>query len=117
MNRRHLPFPVEIERLPKHLQQTFIKLYSTDHPENSDMHFLETNNIYCGDARQLLPHIEPNSIALSVWSPPYFVGKEYEEHLSFDEWKDLLQYCDTFTLPNYQARWFSGHQHCRYTGV
>jgi len=91
MNRHHPPIPVEIERLPKHLQQTFLKLYSADHPENSDMYFLEPDNIYCGDARQLLPHIEPNSIALSVWSPPYFVGKEYEEHLSFDEWKDLLR--------------------------
>jgi site-specific DNA-methyltransferase (adenine-specific) len=91
MNRHHPPIPVEIERLPKHLQQTFLKLYSADHPENSDMYFLEPDNIYCGDARQLLPQIEPNSIALSVWSPPYFVGKEYEEHLSFDEWKDLLR--------------------------
>ncbi|MBO9326420.1 MAG: site-specific DNA-methyltransferase, partial [Roseiflexus sp.] len=84
MNRHHPPIPVAIERLPKHLQQTFLELYSADHPENSDMSFLEPDNIYCGDARQLLPQIEPNSIALSVWSPPYFVGKEYEEHLSFD---------------------------------
>ena len=30
------------------------------------------------------------SIALSVWSPPYYVGKEYEQDLSFEDWKKLL---------------------------
>jgi site-specific DNA-methyltransferase (adenine-specific) len=35
--------------------------------------------------------IEPNSVALSVWSPPYFVGKEYEAHLSFADWQHLLE--------------------------
>ena len=29
-------------------------------------------------------------MALSVWSPPYFVGKEYEKDLSFDGWRALL---------------------------
>jgi DNA modification methylase len=53
--------------------------------------FLKTNQIYQGDARKLLPQIEPNSVSLSIWSPPYFVGKEYEKYLSsFDEWKSLL---------------------------
>lgn len=51
---------------------------------------LRPNRVYHGDARQLLPLIEPNSIALSVWSPPYFVGKSYEAHLTFEEWKSLL---------------------------
>lgn len=52
---------------------------------------LTPNQIYHGDSRNLLNRIEKNSIALSVWSPPYFVGKEYEKDLSFDDWKSLLK--------------------------
>jgi site-specific DNA-methyltransferase (adenine-specific) len=51
---------------------------------------LEVNRIYQGDMRELLPKIQPNSIALSIWSPPYFVGKEYESDLSFEDWQNLL---------------------------
>lgn len=53
--------------------------------------FLIPNAIYPGDARTLLRQVEPNSIALSVWSPPYFVGKSYERDLSFVDWKNLLR--------------------------
>ena len=53
--------------------------------------YLPINDIYCGDARNLLRRIEPESIALSFWSPPYFVGKSYEKGLSFQNWQDLLQ--------------------------
>ncbi len=53
--------------------------------------FLEENHIYHGDSRILLKRIRPESIALSVWSPPYFVGKAYEKDLSFKNWKDLLR--------------------------
>ncbi|MEO8611643.1 MAG: site-specific DNA-methyltransferase [Chloroflexota bacterium] len=52
---------------------------------------LEVNQIYQGDARNLLQEIEPNSIACSVWSPPYHVGKEYEKDVSYEEWVELLQ--------------------------
>nr|VFK17881.1 MAG: site-specific DNA-methyltransferase (adenine-specific) [Candidatus Kentron sp. LPFa] len=51
---------------------------------------LAPNEIYHGDSIDLLKRIEKNSIALSIWSPPYFVGKEYEKDLSFDDWKELL---------------------------
>ncbi|MFQ5613968.1 MAG: DNA methyltransferase [Anaerolineae bacterium] len=27
---------------------------------------------------------------MSIWSPPYFVGKEYEADLSFEDWQNLL---------------------------
>jgi site-specific DNA-methyltransferase (adenine-specific) len=77
-----------IERLPKDLQDTFRVLYSNGNTQITDMH---PNEIYHGDARDLLPQIEPNSIALSVWSPPYFVGKDYEAYLSFEDWQDLLK--------------------------
>ena len=52
---------------------------------------LETDNIYCGDSRVLLKGIEAESISLSVWSPPYHVGKNYEKDLTFTEWKALLR--------------------------
>lgn len=51
---------------------------------------LAVDAIYHGDSRRLLPEISPNSIALSFWSPPYFVGKSYEKGMTFDEWQELL---------------------------
>lgn len=47
--------------------------------------------IFQGDARHLEAWMEPGSIALSVWSPPYHVGKSYERDQSFLEWKALLR--------------------------
>gem|GEM_PF-6361885 len=52
---------------------------------------IQANNIICGDSREVLQLIEPNSIACSVWSPPYHVGKQYEVDMSFEEWQALLQ--------------------------
>lgn len=49
------------------------------------------NNAYCGDARTIAENIEAHSVALSIWSPPYHVGKEYERDISFFEWKNLLR--------------------------
>jgi DNA modification methylase len=77
-----------IDRLPKDLQKTFHSLYANGKAVED---YLYVNEIYQGDARELLPRIEPNSIAVSVWSPPYFVGKEYEAHLTFADWQDLLK--------------------------
>ncbi len=58
---------------------------------------LAVNEIHHGDCRELLPNIEPSSIACSVWSPPYFVGKQYEAYLkSFEEWQALVR--DTIRL-------------------
>ena len=54
------------------------------------MDYISANRIYCGDARDLLPKIRPNSISLSVWSPPYHVGKDYEKMMTYGEWVDLL---------------------------
>ena len=75
-------------RLPVGLQDQLESLYVESEP---DREYLKVNNIYLGDARDLLPQIEPNSIALAVWSPPYFVGKKYEAHLTFEDWKNLLE--------------------------
>ena len=53
--------------------------------------YLITNRIYCGDARELLVQIKPESVALSFWSPPYFVGKSYEKGMTFQDWHNLLE--------------------------
>jgi site-specific DNA-methyltransferase (adenine-specific) len=76
-----------IERLPKDLQARFQELYSDKVSSDSTLY---PNQIYQGDACDLLRLIKPNSVALSVWSPPYFVGKKYEAHLTFDKWQNLL---------------------------
>lgn len=52
--------------------------------------FLFPNRIYEGDARRLIQNVTPQSVALSFWSPPYFVGKSYEADLDFADWSDLI---------------------------
>jgi site-specific DNA-methyltransferase (adenine-specific) len=52
---------------------------------------LRPGRVYAGDARALLPRVAPGSVALSFWSPPYFVGKSYESHLTFPAWQALLR--------------------------
>lgn len=53
--------------------------------------WLKVNEIHLGDARELLWAIDPESIACSLWSPPYHVGKEYEKGISYEDWVDLLK--------------------------
>jgi site-specific DNA-methyltransferase (adenine-specific) len=52
---------------------------------------LQVNQLHCGDARDLLLDVEPDSIACSFWSPPYHVGTEYEAGQSYEEWTSLLR--------------------------
>jgi len=51
---------------------------------------LQENQIYLGDARELIPQIESDSISCSVWSPPYHVGKEYEKGVTYQQWVEML---------------------------
>jgi site-specific DNA-methyltransferase (adenine-specific) len=82
----------KIARLPKELQATFTELYTGKNGNgNGHKEYLAVNEIHHGDARELLSKIEPNSIAVSVWSPPYFVGKEYEAYLTFEDWQKMLE--------------------------
>lgn len=55
------------------------------------MSYLAVDENYCGFAEDLLQKIEPNSISVSVWSPPYHVGKNYENGQSYDDWVKMLQ--------------------------
>lgn len=52
--------------------------------------YLQDDSIYCGDARTMLRLVRPESVSLSFWSPPYFVGKSYERDMTFEEWQELL---------------------------
>lgn len=39
----------------------------------------------------MLKDIEPGSISLSFWSPPYFLGKDYETDSTYESWQELLK--------------------------
>lgn len=52
---------------------------------------LNSDMIYQGDARLLLPEIANESVACSIWSPPYHVGKVYEHGMDYAEWASLLR--------------------------
>jgi DNA modification methylase len=52
--------------------------------------YLATDTIHCGDSRDLLKKIQPSSVSLSVWSPPYHVGKQYEKGISYANWQTML---------------------------
>src|SRR5437763_16506704 len=79
--------PPNLKRMPKTLQARLEPILKP----TADGNYLELDKVHQGDAKLLLPTIEPNSISVSVWSPPYFVGKDYEAHLSFADWQSLLK--------------------------
>lgn len=49
------------------------------------------NRTHVGDARELIARVPDDSVDLAVWSPPYFVGKEYEQYLDVAGWEHLLR--------------------------
>ena len=51
---------------------------------------LADNSIHHLDAREGLARLRPDSVAVSFWSPPYFVGKSYELGVTFPQWMALL---------------------------
>jgi len=53
--------------------------------------YLEHNQIYCENTPDLMEQLKPESVSLSFWSPPYFVGKEYERGATFESWQKLLE--------------------------
>lgn len=65
-------------------------IHSDDMDNSTPKKYLKINKVYCGDSKTLMNKIKPESIACSIWSPPYYVGKDYEKNLSFDQWKNLL---------------------------
>ena len=63
------------------------------------MEYLRENEIHCGDARETLKRTRPDSVALSFWSPPYFVGKSYEKSLTFERWRSLIKEVVSLHMP------------------
>ena len=55
------------------------------------MKHLSENSIHHGRSEELLKKICPESVSLSFWSPPYFVGKEYERGETYDSWQKMLR--------------------------
>lgn len=51
---------------------------------------LHPGEIATGDARHHMARIDAYSVDLSFWSPPYYVGKAYEQYLDFAGWQKLL---------------------------
>lgn len=51
---------------------------------------VEPDTIVCGDCRDVLRDIGEGTVPLSVWSPPYHVGKPYETGQTYDEWVSLI---------------------------
>lgn len=58
---------------------------------NNIIDTLKINDIYAGYSENVMKKIEPSSVALSFWSPPYFVGKEYEKFETYESWQNMLR--------------------------
>lgn len=52
---------------------------------------MKLNHIYHGRAENLFENLNDDSIALSIWSPPYNVGKNYEKGQSHEDWRGMLK--------------------------
>lgn len=51
---------------------------------------MEVNKIYCGDSRNM-DKVDSDSIHLTVTSPPYYVGKDYEDYIkTLDDYFQML---------------------------
>jgi site-specific DNA-methyltransferase (adenine-specific) len=57
--------------------------------------YFRTDNgvLYCGDALDILPLIDENSIDLVVTSPPYNFGISYDIYKDKLDWKDYYEWC------------------------
>lgn len=55
------------------------------------MKYLKADVIYHAKSEYKMLEIKPSSVALSLWSPPYFVGKEYEKDETFESWQTMLK--------------------------
>lgn len=76
-----------------------LPLPSNGASRNRSDDLLAVNEIHHGDCCQLLPRIAHESIALSFWSPPYFVGKSYEKDTTFEQWQELLKTATRLHFP------------------
>lgn len=49
------------------------------------------NKVQLGRAEELIKNIDSETVSLSFWSPPYFVGKDYERDETYDSWQKMLR--------------------------
>ena len=63
---------------------------SEDRSANEYLDVSEPGRVFQGDASELIWELPAESVHLSVWSPPYHVGKRYEEDQTYTEWETLL---------------------------
>lgn len=54
-------------------------------------HNVSRSTFYQGDCIELIRTLPHCSVNLSFWSPPYFVGKEYEKGMTYEKWQETLQ--------------------------
>ena len=88
-----------LSRMPKRLQDQLKPVIGASNLQPRQ-EFLVPNEIYHGDAREVLQQIKPNTVTVSMWSPPYFVGKKYESYLTdFHSWMSLLEDVIRFHYP------------------
>jgi len=71
--------------------QTHSHLQASTKAESIHAPHLTENTIHCGRCEELILRIRPESVSLSLWSPPYFVGKEYERGETYDSWQEILR--------------------------
>lgn len=50
------------------------------------------NNIICGDCLEVMRDIPSNSVHLAITSPPYNVGKDYDNHNDKMDYKEYLKW-------------------------
>lgn len=69
--------------------------------------YFETDSclIYNGDSLQILKQIPPDSIDLTVTSPPYNIGKEYESILPIDQY---ISWCEKWMNDIYKLTKMTG---------
>lgn len=59
---------------------------------------LDVNTIYQGDCLDVMKQIDTDSIDLIVTSPPYYLNKEYEKTISYEDYMSMME--DVFIETN-----------------
>lgn len=58
--------------------------------QTKNVNFL--NQVICGDCLEIMKNIPKNSVHLAITSPPYNVGKEYDNHNDKMDYKEYLKW-------------------------
>jgi len=72
------------------LYKEFNEPKKPDNYRENVLTYKKYNKIYCKDSRSMI-ELPDNSIHLMITSPPYNVGKDYDQNLSLQEYLDLME--------------------------